>query len=306
MMKKIASRCHHLMFLWAVSFPIFALELEPRRWLHIPIDTNFLGVGYAHTEGDINIDPILRAENVEVDLDATAMKYIRSFDFLDKTAQISLAQAHINATWTGLLDGVLTEVQRVGLSDTILRFAIILKGAPPLKGKAYRAYRAGQKTETIIGAGLSIQLPTGEYKEDKLINLGTNHFTFRPQLGVVHTRGNWSVELTGAVWLHSDNDDFFGGNELEQDHLVFLQGHLNRRLKSGKWIGLGLGYAEGGESTINGIDKDNKRQDLVWALSYGFTITPRLGAKLVYVGNKTNQSTGLDSDSLVFSLSTFW
>ena len=66
--------------------------------------------------------------------------------------------------------------------------------------------------ETIFGTALVIKLPTGDYMDDKLINLGTNRFTFRPQLGVVHNRGKWSMELTGAVYLYTSNDDFFNGN----------------------------------------------------------------------------------------------
>jgi hypothetical protein len=73
---------------------------------------------------------------------------------------------------------------------------------------------------------LVVQLPTGDYMDEKLINLGTNRFTFRPQLGVVHNRGKWSMELTGAVYLYTDNDDFFNGNKLEQDPYYTIQTHL--------------------------------------------------------------------------------
>jgi hypothetical protein len=38
-----------------------------------------------------------------------------------------------------------------------------------------------------------VQLPTGEYFDDRLINLGTNRFMFRPQIGVQHQRRNWTL-----------------------------------------------------------------------------------------------------------------
>ncbi len=207
-----------LFFAW----PCLAEELEPRRWSHLPIDTNFAGTGYAYTEADIGFDPVLRIEDGQMEMHTWAAKYIRTFTLFDKTARIGLLQAYQEGRWTGLLDGVPTTVNRSSWSDTLLRFAINLYGAPPLQGKEYVAYRTTTEVETIVGAGLSVQLPTGDYMDDKLINLGTNRFTFRPQFGVVHTRGKWSTEATGTVALYSDNNEFFNGKKLEQDPLYIM------------------------------------------------------------------------------------
>lgn len=125
-------------------FPMLAdsQELEPRRWAHIPIGSHYLGIGVARTDADIVLEPVIRAENVEMEMDTQVLKYIHSFSFLNKSAQISIAQPHHNSRWSGLLNGVPTTIKRVGLSDPILRFAINLKGAPPLKDKQYLEYRA--------------------------------------------------------------------------------------------------------------------------------------------------------------------
>jgi len=64
--------------------------------------------------------------------------------------------------------------------DTRVCFAVNLYGAAPLAGNDYLVYRKAADNETIVGAGLSLQLPTGQYMENKLINLGTNRYTFRP------------------------------------------------------------------------------------------------------------------------------
>ena len=68
-----------------------------------------------------------------------------------------------------------------------------------------------------MGAALSMQLPTGQYLEDKLINLGGNRFTFSPQLGVRQKYYNWSFEATGMARLHTDNTSFFNGKRRQQD-----------------------------------------------------------------------------------------
>lgn len=289
-----------------LTLPCFAQELEPRLWSHLPIGTNFAGGAYAHTEADISFDPVLRLENVEMDLDTWAVKYIRSFGLFEKTARIEFTQGFQEGQWTGRVDGVPSSIKRSGLSDAFLRFAINLYGTPPLKGKEYAAYRAGVEVETIAGIALAVQLPTGDYMDDKLINLGTNRFTFRPQVGVVHTRGKWSMEVTGAVWIFTENDEFFNRNTLEQDPLYTVQAHIIHTFRPGIWAGASVGYGYGGESTVNGLEKNDRKGNLAWAFSFSYPIMRQLAVKVAYIGTRTQEATGLDSDSIAVGFSTFW
>jgi len=297
-----------LLLLFGALFaaPSVAEELEPRRWAHLPIDTNFLGAGYAYTDADISFDPVLKIEDGKLDLHTWAVKYIRTFSLFEKSARVDLLQAYQDGRWTGLLDGVPKTVRRQGWTDTLVRFAINLYGAPPLKGKEYADYRSRVEKETIVGAGLSVQLPTGEYMEDKLINLGTNRYTFRPQVGVVRQRGKWSTELTGMVALYTDNNDFFNGRKLEQEPLYILHGHLVHTFRPGVWASASAGYDYGGRSTVDGDKKDDRKQDLGWALSFGFPVSRQLGIKLIYIGTRTLESTGIDSDTFSLGVSAFY
>lgn len=298
--------CFFLLLFFILASPCFSEEMEPRRWAHLPIDTNFIGGGYAYTKADIGFDPVLRIENGQMDMHTWAAKYIRSFALFEKTARIDLLQAYQEGSWTGLLDGVSTTVKRSGWSDTNVRFAINLYGSPPMKGKEYASYRAATEVETIVGAGLAVQLPTGNYMEDKLINLGTNRFTFRPQLGVVHSWGNWSLETTGLVALYTDNNEFYNGKKLEQDPLYIIHSHLIYTFRPGVWAGVSGGYDYGGKSTVDGTSKDDLKQNLGWAFSLGFPVSRRLGVKVAYIGTRTQESTGIDSDTFIVGFSAFW
>jgi hypothetical protein len=298
--------CFILLLFFILSSPCLGEELEPRQWAHLPIDTNFIGAGYAYTEAGIDFDPVLTIEKGQMEMHTWAAKYIRSFTLFKKTARIDLLQAYQKGRWSGLLDSVPTTVKRSGWSDTNLRFAINLYGAPPLKGKEYSAYRAGVKVETIVGAGLSVQLPTGDYMNDKLINLGTNRFTFRPQLGVVHSWGNWSLETTGLVALYTDNNEFYNGKKFEQDPLYIIHSHLIYTISPGVWAGASAAYDYGGRSTVDGTSKDDLKQDLFWAFSFGFPVNRQLGVKMSYIGTRTQESTGIDADTFIVGLSAFW
>jgi hypothetical protein len=306
LLKNLGVWCLCVFLIVGLPFLCLAQELEPRRWSHLPTGANFAGAGYAYTEADISFDPILRIENCEMELHTYAAKYIRIFELFHKSARIDLAQAYQRGRWHGLVDGVPKSVRRGGLSDSVMRFAINLYGAPPLKGEEFAAYRAKVHVETIVGTALVVQLPTGEYKDGKLINLGTNRFTFRPQLGVVHNRGKWSMEFTGAVYIYTDNKDFFDGNKLETDPLYTLQTHLVYTFRPGLWASAGAGYGYGGESTVNGEEKHDRRENIGWTFSFGYPITPQLGVKIAYLGIRGQESIGQDSDSIGEAFSAFW
>lgn len=290
----------------SVALPCPAQELQPRRWNHLPIDTNFAGGGYAYTDADIAFDPVLRIEDVTAELHTFPLKYIRTFELAGKSARIDWLQAYQDGQWNGLVNGVPTRVSRNGWYDTMLRFSVNILGAPPLRGEEFAEYRATTERETIVGLGLETQLPTGQYFDDKLINLGTNRFTFRPQLGVVHRQGPWSAEITASSWFYTDNNEFFNGNHLEQDPLHTIQGSVDYTLLPGLWFGTGIAYGQGGKSTLNGIPKDDPRDSIIWGLSLGYPISKQVGGQITYLSQHTLTTVGVDSDSLLATLSVLW
>jgi hypothetical protein len=294
------------LFAASLMSPCHAMELEPRQWSHLPVGSNFAGIGYAYTRADISLDPVLKLEDVEMTLQTWAGKYIRTFELFEKSARVDLVQAYQKGRWTGLLDGTPASTSRSGWSDTFARFAVNLYGAPPLNRSEFAAYRAGLQEDTIVGMGLVIRLPTGEYMDDRLINLGQNRFAFRPQIGVSHTRGAWTVEATGEVAFYTENDEFFNGNRLEQEPVYLVHGHLIHTFRPGLWVSASLGYDYGGENRVNGIDKGDNKQDIGWALSVACPINRQSGFKVAYIGTRRLETTGLDSDTLTASISFSW
>lgn len=292
--------------LFLIDLPCPGQDIEPRRWSHLPLGSNFAGGAYAYTNGDITLDPVLRIEDAEFNLQTVAGKYIRSFELLGKSARFDLIQAYQSGQWAGLLNGTPTTVERDGWTDTTLRFAVNLIGAPPLKGREFAEYRAKVEHETIVGAGLVMQLPTGEYFDDKLINLGSNRFTFRPQVGLVQNLGKWSMELTTAAWIYTDNHDFFNGKKLEQDPLYTADAHLIYTFRPGLWLSGSLGYGLGSESTVNGVRGDDRQENIGWGLGLGIPINRALGVKIAYIGTRAQAQTGVDTDTLTCAFSVMW
>ncbi len=294
--------------LWLLLWlsPAGAQEIEPRRWTHLPINMNFAGLGYAFTRADIYFDPVLETEDVVLDHHAVAARYVRSFALVDRSARVELELMHEDARWEGLLRGEQAAATRGGFADPLLRFALNLLGGPPLEGAEFARYRASHPVETILGVAMAAKLPLGQYYEDKLLNLGENRFTFRPALGMVHNHRKWSAEVTGSLWLFTDNHAFWNGNKREQDPLFIIQGHGIYTFRPGVWVSGSAAYGTGGASTINGVDKNDTRKNLAWAVSVGYPLTRALGLKIATIGNDSRAPTGFDSNSVAAALSVLW
>ncbi len=277
-----------------------AQDLEPRRWTPIPAGVNVVGAGYVGLQGDVLFNPVLRIEDADVSGHVVAVSYVRSFKIANKLARFDAVVPWKNMRWTGLLDGDPATAERIGLADPVFRFSILLAGAPASGSPV----NDGKKSNTVFGAAVAVRVPLGEYKSDKLLNLGKNRSVIRPQLGVLHTRGKWSYELTGSTFIYGDNDDFFGGLKLEQDPLYALQGHVVRVFeKPGYWAALSTGYAWNGENKIDGARSGDSQKLWLSALAIGIPVGKRQGMKFAYLRIRTKNNVGADIDSFAIGWS---
>ena len=102
---------------------------------------------------------------------------------------------------------------------------------------------------------------------------------------------------------YTDNDDFFGNNKREQEPLYALQTHLTYISPQRWWVSLGAAHDRGGESKINGEKKDDRRRDLLYGMSAGLPIGSRSSVKRAYVGSRSREDVGKDTDSVGFAYS---
>ena len=150
-------------------------------------------------------------------------------------------------------------------------------------------------------AALSVTLPLGEYHKEKILNLGQNRFVFRPQVGMVHTRGPWSFELTGSVFLYTANDSFRTDRTREQDPVYALQSHVVYASPKRWWVSVGSAYGSGGESRIDGISSDDTGRDWLYGVSTGLALSRQFSVKIGYVGSRTRDDIGADLDNLTLA-----
>ena len=70
------------------------------------------------------------------------------------------------------------------------------------------------------------------------MNIGTNRWAAKTELGLTHPMGKWLLEAYVGAWWFEDNDDFFGGQLREQDPLASIQAHVSYTFRPRMWLAL--------------------------------------------------------------------
>jgi hypothetical protein len=166
--------------------------------------------------------------------------------------------------------------------------------APALSVRDFASYRQ----DLIVGVSLQVSAPFGQYDNSKLINLGNNRWSFKPELGISKAVDRWTFELAPSVTFFTDNTGFFGGNNFAQAPFYAVQGHILYTFQSGAWIALDGVYFRGGHTSLNGVKSDNEQRNTLagftvalpidrqnWLkLSASTGITTRTGSEFTAVG----------------------
>ena len=253
-----------------------AQQLEPRAYSNIPVGMNFALLGYTHSRGDVLPDPSLPARDVSAQVDTLVMAYARGLDLWGKSGQISLVAPYSWGTVSGLLEGQPTSVKRSGFGDPVLRLSVNFLGAPALSLKDFASYRQ----QTVLGASLSVSAPLGQYDPTKVVNIGTNRWAFKPELGVSHALGNWVLEGALAVWLFTDNDQYFGGRIRSQAPLYAAQAHAVYNFRPGLWAALDYTHYTGGRTTVDGVERGDAQQNARWGATLALPVDRHNSIKL--------------------------
>jgi len=280
-----------------------AQDTEPRRWTNLPTGLNFINVGYAYTDGEILFDPVLRIEDATFELHTGVFAYIRTLDIAGKSARVDFSLPYAAGRWEGLVDGDYVALRRRGPGDARVRLSVLLYGAP---AQTPQEYAKSPKSNTIVGAAVSVTMPTGDYNSGRLINLGANRWVIRPQLGVTHQRGKWTGELTGSVFLYSDNNHFWRESRLVTNPLIAAQAHLIYTFRPGLWASFSTAYGWGGEATINGKAKNDTAGNWLNSLSLGVPVDRKQTLKFSWVRARTQRVIGADTDSFLVGYSVMF
>ncbi len=172
-------------------------ELTPRAYAPNPTGGNIVVFGYGRSTGGVLFDPSLPFDDVNATINAGSLLYGRTFGLFGRSANAAVVLPYVWGEVDGLVEGEYQRITRSGLSDLRGQLTVNILGGPALTPREFASHRPG----TILGLSLAVAVPSGQYDPSKLINIGSNRWSFKPEVGVSKTKGRWYLELYGGVWM---------------------------------------------------------------------------------------------------------
>jgi len=261
----------------AISAPaLHSQELEPRAYSNVPIGMNFALAGYAYTEGNVLVDAAIPLEDAEITAHRLVVAYSRALNLWGDSGKVDAIIPYGWASGSATFAGQPHEREVNGFGDPALRLTWNFIGAPALTVTEFRDH----ESDWIVGASFRVGMPLGQYDEDKLLNLGLNRWSFKPELGVSKPWRRWTFELAAGATFYTDNDEFLGALTREQEPLVAVQGHVIYSFGKGIWAGLDGTFYTGGRTTLNGTVNDDRQTSSRVGLTVSLPVTTHQSFKL--------------------------
>ena len=248
------------------SFAGLSQDLEPRAYANMPKGTNVIAIVYGFANGNVLTDPSKPIQGAKLSSHNIFAGYVRTFGFANKLARIQVTAPFIFLAGNGKLNGRDTSIARNGFGDARIRFGINLFGSPALSPREFAKFQQ----KTIVGFSLVASVPIGLYYKEKLINLGSNRWALKPEIGISRRFKRAYAEAYAGVWFYTDNKEYLVNKIQEQDPVVSLQGHLAYYFKNQMWVGLNGNWFNGGQTFVDntpaGDLKDNWRIGAIWSI----------------------------------------
>lgn len=261
--------------LWvlALSPAATAQELEPRAYSPSPTGTNFLVLAFGESSGSVLFDPTIPITDVHAKLYTPAVGLGRTFGILGRQGLVTSALPYVWGNMQGKVLEQQSSITRSGLADLRVKLSLNLHGSPALTPEEFaKSPRHG----LIVGTSLTVTAPTGQYDKAKLVNLGTNRWSFKPELGLSYPWKKWYFDFYGGVWFFTTNGSFFPGESMRrQDPLPALQAHVSYTIRPRMWLALDSTWYGGGASRVN----DRPPSDRLNSARLGATLSVPMGKR---------------------------
>ena len=240
--------------------PACAQFTDPRNYQNTPVGVNIIELTYAYARADASLDPAIVIGGATLNLNQGAITYYRYFGLFGHTAWFSpsLPLAGLNGSVPSFnLSGSIA-----GAGDSSYQLALLFKGGPALDVKQFAKY---QQT-TIIGGSLTVTAPTGLYNPNKILNLGSDRWSVKPEFAFTHPFGpqqSWVVDAYANCYFYTDNTTYRGMQVLRQSPLPGLEGHLSYSFNQSVVGSLDTRYSFRGDTFVNDVDQNSSQRNFI-------------------------------------------
>ena len=219
-----------------------------------------------------------------------------------QSGRIELVAPYVWLNGSANYDGQPVERVVNGLADPIFRISANFYGAPAMSLKEFTGY----EQDLIVGGSLRVIAPLGQYDDTRVVNIGMNRWSFKPEVGISKAIDQWTLELTAAATLFTRNTDFYGGSTRAQDPIVLVQAHaIYSFSQSGVWSSLDATYFMGGRTTLNGVRGNDLQQNWRIGGTLAFPVDIHNSIKL-YASSGVSDRTGNSFDLIGIAWQYRW
>ena len=271
-----------------------AQELEPRAYTNAPYGLNFLIAGFSDSDGGVLVDPSITLDNASIHSDGPVLGYARSLRVGYLSSKIDAAVSHVCLKGSADFEGQHYSRTVCGWADARVKWSVNFFGAPALSPREFVSYRQN----LVLGASLQLGLPSGEYDSARVINIGANRWSAKPEIGLSKVLGRrWAVDLALAGTFYETNDEYYGGRSRAQDPIYSFQAHAVRTFPKGVWLAVDGTLYRGGRTRTNGFEDQNLQSNGRLGLTVALPINRRQSIKLYYSSGVVTR-TGTDFDTV--------
>lgn len=276
-------------------------DLEPRAFSPAPVGLNFVALGYGYSFGNVLLDPAVPITDGEATLHSLVAGYVRTIDVFGMAGKADVIVPFVvHGDWKGVVQGVPDSTTRTGFGDPMFRLAVNFVGAPAERLPEFAGHRHG----AVVGASLQVVAPLGLYEAERIVNLGSNRWVFKPRIGVSYPIGQWILETHATAWFFTDNPDA-NGARLEQAPMWAMDAHVARVLRNGIWFSVDIGYIQGGRTTRDGVPSTEQQESVRFGATLALPVTSRHSLKFGYFTG-LHTRLGSDFDNLVVAWQYRW
>jgi hypothetical protein len=177
------------------------------------------------------------------------VSFYHSFNFFSRSANVAVSAPYGYGHFRGKVVGEEAQVTRSGFADTRIRVSVNLLGGPAMTVQQFVKHQE----RLVIGASVTLVVPVGQYDPARLINLGSNRWAAKPEIGFARRMGRWAFDAYAGAWMFRTNPKFFPGESIREQNLMpSLEFHLGYYLRPRMWASFDSNFWAGGSTVLNG------------------------------------------------------
>jgi hypothetical protein len=252
---------------------------DARAYDNTPIGVSQLELSYTYVRSNASLDPSLAIAGANLNLNQGMIGYTYYFGVLGRLAWVEAAVPL--AGLDGSIAGTNVHGSISGAGDSSYQLGILLKGGPALSISQFENY----KPASSWGLSLTTTAPTGLYNTEKILNLGSNRWSFKPEFAFSHPFGpdqKWEFDGYGNISFYTDNTSYHGKAIIRQQPLPGLEGHISYSFNDRAWVSVDTRYSFGATTYVDSVSQNNAQQNFIVGNELNISLSPQNSLTFVF------------------------